>query len=83
MRIFAFQSFDQVGELRSDGARLAAVLAGFGGEGIEAAAAIAERPLEQSIDRNRYALGIGNVVLAGGNLLSAAGEFTAGKGFEH
>ena len=83
MRVFAFQAFDQVGELRGDGARLAAVLARFGGQGIEAAVAIAERPLEQRIDRNRNPLGIGNVVLTGGNLLSAAGEFTAGKGFEH
>jgi hypothetical protein len=83
MRIFTLQAFDQVGELGSDGARLTAVLARFGGQGIEAAAAIAERPLEQSIDRNGYALGIGDVVLAGGNLLGAAGEFTAGKGFEH
>ena len=83
MRILALEAFDQVGELRSDGARLTAVLARFGGQGIEAAAAIAERPLEQGIDRNGNPLGIGNVVLAGGNLLRAAGEFTAGKGFEH
>ena len=83
MRVFAFQTFDQVGELRGDGARLAAVLARFRGQGIEAAAAIAERPLEQSIDGNRNPLGIGNVVLTGGNLLGAAGEFPAGQGFEH
>ena len=39
MGIFALQAFDDVGELRSDGARLAAVLAGFGGQGIVTAAA--------------------------------------------
>ena len=83
MRIFALETFDQRGELRGDGARLPAVLARFGGQGFEAAAAIAERPLEQGIDRNRNPLGIGNVVLTGGKLFGAAGELTAGQGFEH
>ena len=80
MRVFAFETFDQVGELRGDGARLSAVLARFGGQGFEAAVAIAERPLQQGIDGNRNALGIGNVVVTGGNLLGAAGEFDRGAG---
>src|SRR5439155_10274230 len=65
------------------GARLAAVLARFGRQGLEAAGAVAERPIQQGIDGNRNAFGIGNVVMTGGNLLGAAGEFSARKSFEH
>ena len=83
MRVFAFETFDEVGQLRGQGARLAAVLARFGSQGLEAAGAVAERPIQQRIDGNRSAFGIGDVVVTGGNLLGAAGEFAAGKGFEH
>ncbi len=64
-------------------ARLAAVLARFGRQSLEAAGAVAERPIQQRIDGNRNAFGIGNVVVTGGNLLGAAGEFSAGQSFEH
>ena len=83
MRVFAFEAFDEAGQLRGDGARLAAVLARFGGQRLEAAGAVAPRPIQQRIDGNRGAFGIGDVVVAGGNLLSAAGEFAARKSFDH
>jgi len=83
MRVFALQAFDQVGELRGNGARLTAILPRFGGQGLEAIGAVAERPIQQRIDGNRNAFGIGDVVVTGGNLLSAAGEFSAGKRFQN
>ena len=83
MRVFAFEAFDQVGELRGNGAGLAAVLARLGSQGLEAAVAVAERPIQQRIDGNRGALGIGDVVVAGGDLLGAAGEFAAGSDSKH
>ena len=83
MRVFALEAFDQIGQLRGDGARLAAVLPRLGRQRFEAAVAVAERPIQQRIDRNRGAFGIRNVVVAGGDLLGAAGEFAAGQSFEH
>ena len=56
MRVFAFETFDQIGELWGDGARLAAVLPRLGRQGFEAAAAVAERPIQQRIDGHRGAL---------------------------
>jgi len=46
MRVFALQAFDEIGELRCNRARLSAVLPGLGREGVEAAIAIAERPVQ-------------------------------------
>ena len=83
MRVFALEAFDQAGQLRGDGARLAPVLARLGSERLEAAVAVAPGPIQQRIDGDRRALRIGDVEVAGGNLLSAAREFTAGKSFEH
>src|SRR5271165_799042 len=83
VRVFAFETFDEVGELRGRGARMAAVLPRFGRQGLETTGAVAERPIQQRIDGNRNALGTGNVVVTGGHLLGAAGEFSAGKSFEH
>ena len=83
MRIFAFEAFDEVGELRGDGARLAAILAGLRRQGFEAAVAVAQRPIQQRIDGNGGAFGIGDVVVAGGDLFGAAGEFAARQRFQH
>jgi hypothetical protein len=79
MRILAFETFDEAGQLRGDSARLAPVLARLGSERLEAASAVAHRPIQQGIDGHRRALRIGDVEVAGGNLLGAPGEFAAGK----
>ena len=47
------------------------------------AGTVAERPIQQRIDGNRNTFGIGDVVVTGGNLLGAAGEFSAGQSLEH
>ena len=52
-------------------------------QGFEAAVAIAERPIQQRIHRNRSAFGMRNLVVAGGDLLGAAREFAAGQRFQH
>jgi len=39
MRVFALESFDEIGQLRSDGARLVAILARLGSQSLEAAGA--------------------------------------------
>ena len=83
MWVFALEAFDEGGQLRGDGARLAPVLTRLGGERLEAAMAVAPRPIQQGIDGNRRAFRIGDVEVAGGNLLSAAREVTAGKSFNH
>jgi len=83
MWVFALEAFDEAGQLWCDGARLATVLARFGGEGLEAAVAVARRPVEQRIDRDGAAFRIGDVVVAGGNLLGAAREFAAGQRLQH
>ena len=79
VRVLAFEAFDEVGELRRDGAGLPAVLARLRSESFEAAVAIAKRPIQQSVDRNACALGERNLVMASGNLLRTAGEFAAGQ----
>src|SRR5207237_2608459 len=45
MRVFALETFHQAGQLRRDGARLAAILTRFGGQGREATLAIALGPV--------------------------------------
>ena len=83
MRVFAFEALDEAGQLRGDGAGLATVLARFGSERFEAAVAVAPGPIQQGIDGNHRAFRIGEVVVAGGNLLSAVREFAAGKSLDH
>ena len=65
MRVLAFETFDQIGKLWSDGARLSAVLPRLRGEGFKTTVAVAERPIQQGIDGNRCAFGSGNVEVAG------------------
>jgi hypothetical protein len=45
MRVFAFETFDQIGELRGNRARLSPVLPGLRRERFETVVAIAERPV--------------------------------------
>jgi len=44
---------DEAGQWLGDGAELATVLARFGGQRLEAAVAVAQRPIQQRIDGNR------------------------------
>src|SRR5205807_6944563 len=55
--VLAFQSFDQFGQLRGEGARLPAVASGLRRQGGKTTTAIAQRPVEQSIDGDRGTLG--------------------------
>ncbi len=83
MRVLAFEAFDEVGELRVMARDWPRSWRGLGASASKPPRAIAQRPIQQGIHRNRSAFGIGNVVVAGGNLLGAAREFAAGQGFEH
>jgi hypothetical protein len=77
VRVFALETLDEVSKLRRDGAGLPAVLPWLRRQRLEAAVAVAQRPVQQRVYGNRGALGSGNLVVAGGNLFGAAGEFTA------
>jgi hypothetical protein len=81
--VLALEAFDEVGELGRDGARLAAVLARLRRERLETAVAIAQCPVQQRVHGNRRALGSGDLVLAGGDLLGAASQFAAGQCFQN
>ena len=83
MRVLALEPFDEGGGFRGDGAHLAAVLARLGGQGGESVAAIAQGPLQQRVDRDLAAGGVGDVVEAGGDLLGAACQLAAGQRFQH
>ncbi len=83
MRVLALEAFDETGQLRGDGAGLSAVLARLGSQRFETAVAVAQRPIQQRIDGNRRPFRMGDVVVAGGDLLSAAREFATGKTFNY
>ena len=83
MRVFALEAFDQIGELRRDGARLPAILPRLRRQSFEAAVAVAECPFQQRIDRNGGPFGMRNLEVAGGDLLGAAGEFATRQRFQH
>src|SRR6266550_3750357 len=83
MRVLALETFDEAGQLRSDGAGLSAVLARLGSQGLETAVAITQRPIEQRIDGNRRSFRMRDVVGASGDFLGTAREFAAGKTFDH
>jgi len=83
MGIFAFETFDEIGQLRRDGARLPAVLARLGGQGFKAPGAVAQCPVQQGIDGDRSALRAGDLVMAGGDLQGAPGEFAPWQRFQH
>src|SRR5208283_4622242 len=83
MRVLTLETFDEAGQLRSDGAGLSAVLARLGCQCLETTVAVAQRPIEQRIDGNRRSFRMGDVVGAGSDLLGAAREFAAGKTFNY
>ena len=77
MRILALEPFNEAGQLRGDSARDAAVLARFGRQGLETTLAVAQRPAQQGIDGDPGPLGIGEVVVAGSDLLGATAKSPA------
>src|SRR6185437_3718434 len=83
MRVLAFESFDESGGVRCDGAGLPAVLTRLGRQSFQSVAAIAQGPVQQCIHRDLAAGGMRNVVEAGGDLLRAAREFAAGQRLQH
>ncbi len=50
VRVFALQAFNEIGELRGQGARLAAVLPRFGRQGLETISAVAEPETEMRLE---------------------------------
>src|SRR5215469_3586581 len=76
MWVLAFQAFDQFGQLGWNDTRLPAIASLFPSQGWNATAAIAQHPIEQGVNRKRSALGVGDLVLARGDLLSPPREFT-------
>jgi hypothetical protein len=83
MRVLAFEPFNEGGGFRRHGAGLSAVLTRFGRQRGQAVAAIAQRPIQQRVDRDLAPGGMGNVVEAGGEFLRAACEFAAGQCLQH
>ena len=83
VRVFAFETLDEGGGFRRDGAELTAVLTGLGGEGGESIAAITQGPLQQRIDGDLAASGEGDVEETGGDLLGASCQFTAWQRFQN
>ena len=83
VRVLAFEPFDQCGDFRRDGARLSSVLPRFGEKGGQSVFAIAQRPIQQRVHRQRAAAGIRDVIEAGGDLLGASCQFTAGQCFQY
>src|SRR5256884_3867798 len=79
MRVLALETFDEAGQLRSDGAGLSAVLARLGSQCLETAVAIAQRKVEQRMDGNCCSFRMGDAVGAGGDLVGGARESAAGK----
>src|SRR5580700_2931284 len=77
MWVLAFQAFDQLRQLWCNDTRLPAIAALFGSQGGKAPATIAQRPIEQGVDRKRSALGVGDLILTSGDLFGPAREFTA------
>jgi hypothetical protein len=82
VRVLAFEPFDQGGGFGRDGARQATVLPWFGGESGDSVFPIVQGPFQQRVHRQRTAARIGNVVLAGGDLLGTPSEFAAGQFFQ-
>jgi hypothetical protein len=83
VRVFALETLDEIGKLWRDVARLPAVLPRLRRQRLEAAIAVAQRPVQQRVYRNRCALGSGDLVVAGGNLFGAPRELTARQGLEN
>src|SRR5262249_17978632 len=79
MWVLAFQAFDQLGKLWWNDTRLPAIASQFRSQGRKATAAIAQHPIEQGGNRKGSALGVGDLVLARGDLLRPSREFTVGQ----
>jgi hypothetical protein len=66
VRILPLQSFDQLGQLGWHHPGLPAIASRLRSQGRKTTAAIAQCPIEQGIDRERAALGVGDLIVAGG-----------------
>src|ERR1700730_1787616 len=82
MWVLAFQAFDHLGQLWWNDTRLPAIASLFRSQGRKATAAIAQNPIEQGVNRNRSALGVGDLILARGDLLRPSREFTVGQNLQ-
>ncbi len=83
MRVLALEAFDECSDFWRDGTGLPAILSRLGRQRGQTVAAIAQGPIQQRVHRDLATGGMGNVVEAGGDLLSAPGEFAAGQRFQH
>src|ERR1700730_11073903 len=83
MLVLAFQAFDHLGQLWWNDTRLPAIASLFRSQGRKATAAIAQNPIEQGVNRNRSALGVGDLILARGDLLRPSREFTVGQNLQN
>ena len=83
MRIFALETFDEIGELGCDRAWLPAILPRLGSQRFETAATVAQHPIQQGVHANRSALGAGDLVMPGGNLFGAPRQLTPRQRFQN
>ena len=83
MRVLALEPFNEGGGFRRHSAGLSAILTRFGRQRGQAVAAIAQRPIQQRVHRDLSAIGMRNVIEAGGDFLRAACEFTARQCLQH
>jgi len=77
MRVLTLEPLDEFGHLRCDGARHAAIAAGFGNESFKATLPVPLCPFQQGVDRNGGTFRVRDVVLASGDLLSTPGQLAA------
>jgi hypothetical protein len=83
MWVLALEPFDEGGGVRGHGAGLSAILTRFGRQRGQSVAAIAQSPIQQRVHRDLAAIGIWDVVEAGGHFLRAACEFSARQRLQH
>jgi hypothetical protein len=75
MWVLAFPALDQLRQLRSNGARLSAILPGLGSQSFETTVAVTPGPKQQSIQANGDSLGAGDLVVPGGDFSRPPHEF--------
>jgi hypothetical protein len=83
MRVLALEPLNEGGGFRRHGTGLSAVLTRFGRQRGQSVAAVAQRPIEQRVHRDLAAIGMRNVIEAGGDFLRAARKFAARQCLQH
>src|SRR5438270_678908 len=81
--VLSFQSFDQLGQLWGEGARLPAVPTGLRRQGGKTTTAIPQCPVEQGIDREGGALGIRDLITSRSNFLCSSCELSTRQGLQN